>query len=188
MPGTESMSVDSTSSHLLNARPYIALGYRRIDPDTGGMEAEQNHITGETGTDPENPLGILPGCYQMELHIKYDIPTDYTKPDGTTEQRNRCKTWHCEPSDEKDNPGNCLVNITAIFRSGSPLDRQLSYQVRPSQGSFISLGSVKLAPMQEFEMMLVGDVHHLFLDGPNLVVKKYAGNLKYYVQVTGSVE
>ncbi|EEA19983.1 hypothetical protein PMAA_007500 [Talaromyces marneffei ATCC 18224] len=142
MPGTESMSVDSTSSHLLNARPYIALGYRRIDPDTGGMEAEQNHITGETGTDPENPLGILPGCYQMELHIK----------------------------------------------SGSPLDRQLSYQVRPSQGSFISLGSVKLAPMQEFEMMLVGDVHHLFLDGPNLVVKKYAGNLKYYVQVTGSVE
>jgi hypothetical protein len=185
MSDSESMSVDSAGSDLPNARPFVALGFHRtiLDPATGRVKEEENHITHAKGTNPTNPLGMSSGYYQMALHMKYDISTDEAKPDGTTEKKYQCKNWHFELSGEKASAGNDLVDITVIFGTGSPLDLPLPYSVKPSEDSIIPLGAVELEAMQKFEVMLVGDVHRLFLDGQNLVLKKYVGNLRYYIQV-----
>lgn len=182
MSGSENMSVDSPDSGLLNARPYVALGFH---PVTGWATRVENYITYAKGADSTNPLEIPPGKYQMVLHLEHDIPTDNAKPDGTTERKYQGQNWHFELSDEKANTGNDLVDIKVIFGTDSPFGSQPLYSARPSEGSFIPLGTVELKAMQEFEVMLVGNIHHLFLDGENLVLKKFVGNLKYYIQVNG---
>ncbi|KUL89358.1 hypothetical protein ZTR_03660 [Talaromyces verruculosus] len=185
MSGSESMSANSPDSGLLNARPYVALGFHRtfVDPVTGRVTRDENYITREKGADPANPLGIPPGIYQMVLHLDHDTPTDDLMPDGTTERKYQCKNWHFELGNEKANPGNNLVDIQVIFGTGSPSDSQQRYSAKPSEGSFVALGTVELKSMQSFEVMLVGNVHHLFLDGEILVLKKFVGNPRYYIQV-----
>lgn len=185
MSGSESMSVDSPDSDPPNARPYVALGFHRtfLDRVTSRVTRDENHITHAKGADPTNPLGMPPGKYQMVLHLDHDIPTDVAKPDGTTERKYQCENWHFEFSNEKANPGNDLVDIKVIFGTGSPSDSQQLCSARPSEGSFTPLGTVELKPMQRFEVMLVGNVHHLFLDGEKLVLEKFPGNLRYYIEV-----
>lgn len=187
MSGSESMSAESPDSGLLNARPYVALGFHRtfLDPVTGRVTRDENYITDANGADPTNPLGIPPGMYQMVLHLDHDIPTDDAKPDGTTERKYQCKNWHFELNTEKAHSGNDLVDIQVIFGTGSPSDSQQRCLAKPSEGSFIPLGTVELKSMQSFEVMLVGNVHHLFLDGEKLVLKEFVGNLRYYIQVNG---
>lgn len=185
MSDSEAMSVDSG---VANFRSFVALGFHSavIYSATGGIEKEIDLITHHKGIEPENPLKLPPGCYIIALHILGERPTSKTKPDGTTVESYEHVKWHFDIESESKKAITDSVKITAVLNSTDmdPLDSAPSFAIKPSNDTVIELGTIDLWREENLTVMLVGQIHQIFLFGDDLMFKPFKGNPKYYIQVT----
>lgn len=188
MSDSEATNADSNG----NFRPFVALGFHRavLDPATGGIKEEMDHITDDSGIDPNNPLVLPPGPYAMALHIMGETPENETKPDGTIVEYYKHEKWQFTVDSESHNASTDSVKITAVLNSTDrdPLDCEPSFKVMPSKDSSIQLGMINLQRTERLTVMLVGSIHKIFLYGDSLMFQPFQGNLQYHIQVTDRAE
>lgn len=184
------MSVDSSDASNIADKGYIALGFHNISNTVPGTEGPGNYVTRSQGADATNPLVIPSGNYQMVLHKMEEIPVWLIGDGGQIVPVYEYKQWHFQWNPEigeighETNPWHESVDITVIFSTGSPLDKTVRCAAETSDMNKVLLGTVELKPGETCQVMLVGNVHHLFVAGADLWFRKYeGGNPKYYIKV-----
>lgn len=182
------MSVDSYGWELPLNRPFIALGFH--DPNSD-LHEENDYIKPKLhrGMTESNPIIIKRGTYVLVLHFQKDPPIRKDElPDGKTKRKYEHEQWHFReglatftPEDNKIPIRVVLGGPDANLQNGEP-----GYLVEQTQKTIALLGLFKLC-LGKFELMLVGNVHDIFItdDGFGMLpVDKFPrGNLKYYIQV-----